>query len=376
MLGQINLTLWAFALGDETLKLNGIMFEDFFLAFLLAVLCFYGITNSIATIITDKKPKNEDGNKDNQKLSHKSAIQNVITPILTLVLLIVLFLFVTKYQIQPIVYLMFFWWLVIAFYNLWEFVRYVFSKSFEHTLTSQQENMLFLAGYFTFLISKWLFANLESLRLDLALSSLPLFVEDFILMVGLTLWYFSISFFGITFLFLSFNKISICINEKRKGEKTIKKLCDFRLSNREGVAFYLKIDEKIKLIRKEKSIDRLRCLFAKIAWVVIGPVIMGVEVLVNFMFNFFAICINIVVSDFGTGILKLEDLFTKNQGRRIIVVSRFSLVFSLLVVFVIDKYCGVFSVYGSKIYEFVCSVILIPLFISQLTKLRETDVEV
>lgn len=64
-----------------------------------------------------------------------------------------------------------------------------------------------------------------------------------------------------------------------------------------------------------------------------------------------------------------------NQGKNIMILSRVSLVFSLLCVYFVDKYQGVLSSLGSEIYEFLCSAILIPLFIAQLTELKEASVK-
>jgi hypothetical protein len=60
----------------------------------------------------------------------------------------------------------------------------------------------------------------------------------------------------------------------------------------------------------------------------------------------------------------------RNQGEFIIIVSRFSIIVSLLLVNWMDRYLEILSEPGSKIYEFISGVIVIPLLITQIAELK------
>ena len=62
---------------------------------------------------------------------------------------------------------------------------------------------------------------------------------------------------------------------------------------------------------------------------------------------------------------KFVDLMCNTPDKRIVLLSRFSIVFSLTTLFFIDKYNKVLSNSGSEVYEFLCGVIIIPMVITQ-----------
>ena len=71
----------------------------------------------------------------------------------------------------------------------------------------------------------------------------------------------------------------------------------------------------------------------------------------------------------------LINLLRLNPGKAVILCSRFSLISSLIIVFVIDKYLKVFSCSGSQVYDFLCSVIIIPFLITQIMELKDAEKE-
>ena len=62
-----------------------------------------------------------------------------------------------------------------------------------------------------------------------------------------------------------------------------------------------------------------------------------------------------------------------NVERVIIIALRLSLIGSIT--FVINKYEEILSPKGSDVYEFLCSVVLIPIFITQLVEIKTKSIK-
>jgi len=61
----------------------------------------------------------------------------------------------------------------------------------------------------------------------------------------------------------------------------------------------------------------------------------------------------------------------RNPGNTLVWISKLLFIITLIFVFVVDQYTGLFSKAGSKCYEYLSSVIIIPLLISQIQDIRK-----
>ena len=137
------------------------------------------------------------------------------------------------------------------------------------------------------------------------------------------------------------------------------------------IEFVNKIEDKLNLLPKNKWVIKiilniiwlasviLECLIIMLAWVL--------DMLRAMSYVVFIVSPWILKNKLKSLISVLE----KNLGKGIILSSRISLVSSLLIVFLIDKYQKILSESGSEVYEFFCSVLIIPFLITQLSELRK-----
>lgn len=351
---------------------------DFLLLVFFGTFCFYAIIYVLSSFL---KVKDETLERSNTGLTEPKTwrLKSIVQLIELLVCIIGLFYFVLKYQIKFVIFgfiiIVFAWWIVLIPYIIGDFVHYIFVKPFEYKLTKEKENTLVLAVFLTLfvcslMISPTIKSTFESVGLEV-----PLSVKDIFLMVGLTFWYFVICFFNFAFIILGLHKLIVSIKPKTKnGTKTMPKEKSWQF-DANIIKVRIRIGEKIVLLHPDRIGRRIGYLISKTLWIIMEPVMIIVEGLVEclwkllyliFKGSFVVICIYMK---------RLINVLETNQGKNILILSRVSLVFSLLCVYFVDKYQGVLSPSGSEIYEFLCSVILIPLFIAQLTELKGASIK-
>lgn len=352
---------------------------NFLLLIFFGTFCFYAIIYVLSSFLAVKDETLERANTELTE-PKKWRLKSIVQLIELLICIVGLFYFVLKYQIKFVIFgfiiIVFAWWVVLIPYTIGDFIHYIFMKPFEYKLTKEKENTLVLVGFLTLFVCSLMISPTIKSTFESVGFEVPLSVKDIFLMVGLTFWYFAICFFSFAFIILGLHKLIISIKAKTKNStKTMPKEKSWQL-NANIIRIYRRIvGEKIVLLHPDRIGRRIGYLISKTLWIIIEPVMIIVEVLVEclwkllfliFKGSFVVICMYMK---------RLINGLETNQGKNIMILSRVSLVFSLLCVYFVDKYQGVLSSSGSEIYEFLCSVILIPLFIAQLTELKEASVK-
>ena len=193
--------------------------------------------------------------------------------------------------------------------------------------------------------------------------------SDILKAILLIFWYFSIVFFTVVFSILSVHKVIVIFKMYIKLPNCKKH--EIKRKSKDWKKISEKIWNKIETIPQKK-------IWKKIFGYLIWLLVLVIDVVVVFMIAFVRMLIDLIRvmliiiprnlwGYIKKGLSKLEN----DQGKAVIISSRIALVSSLLIVFCIDKYKHLFSNDGSAVYEFICSVILIPFLITQLGALKD-----
>ncbi|MCM1399177.1 MAG: hypothetical protein NC225_06800 [Clostridium sp.] len=256
--------------------------------------------------------------------------------------------------------------MVLILYSIWSFVQDVFIKSYDFILTKEKERTLFFAGCFSgggFWFIKYL--NDKSIVVQSVLLELPFALKDFILILVLILLYYLNIFFISSFFVLSLHNIIIFINSQM-GKKGGKQKKNRKKRHKKKIKNFSA--KKVKILKFNKTkigyhICHIIHILGEIVFFIIDSLFQWMRILVYLIIKFPFIV--------ARGIFrKLISRLSGDQGKTIIFLSRLSLLVSCIVVYIIDKYNCIFSAQGSESYEFLCSVILIPLVITQLADLK------
>lgn len=242
--------------------------------------------------------------------------------------------------------------LMIMLYTIIEFVKFVFIRTEDYTFDNSKEHTFAFTALICFMACSFIEKN--SFASDFFMSVI---MNDLVKMVACSYWYFCVIFFPISLLFIVGHKRTIYKQElvsEDKGEKI--HISDLKLKRPNKKANY----------NTALNDGTVKCIIFKLYDAIVSCIIDGIEALIKTILVLISIPYSIIVST--TRWIKRKLSF--DLGKSLIICSRFSLVVGLIIVFLIDKYYSLFSDAGSRVFEFCCSVIIIPLLITHLTELR------
>lgn len=344
--------------------MKGILFSNYFMVtYLLVLTCFSLVTSSV------KQNREAIEKKDKSVDTHTTNVRVFVQLFFMIGLIIALFFLVFKYQIKPIIY--FFYvaavliGIVVIPYSIWSFIQYVFIKPFDFELTKIRESALGLTGFILYGICGIIANGDSGNQINQLLLKIDPVIADLLTIALLTFWYFTVTFFTLSFFILTLHKINIFVRSRIKNKKPT--VTSKRTSEKNGLILSKLILEKIDMCKDGKPWIKVKYY---VFWVVCIPVDLLIGLLKVMYID--AVKLIFIASKrfLRNGVRFLVNILSKNQGKAIIIVSRVSLVGSLIFVYLIDKYQQIFSISGSEIYEFICSVIIIPLLITQLIEIR------
>ncbi len=252
-------------------------------------------------------------------------------------------------------------------YFVVKFFQFIFLEETNFILTTIREKAVFFTGFFSYIVCYVLVAQKESI--EISFGSMEVYQADMIKMLTMIFWYFSIPFFSLAFFRLALHKI--CTLFSRCSGKILELNVD-------------DLDEpkKIELFSNKiwNSFEKLsnKCLLRKALMYVVWLILVAVDTIFILLFglkNIFGTLRKKLFVLFprkiGNRLKCMKRLLQENQGKKVMFTARISLVGAFLIVFCIDKYLGIFSAGGSGIYEFMCSMFVIPFLISQVNNLKE-----
>lgn len=248
-----------------------------------------------------------------------------------------------------------------------KFFQFIFLEESNYILTTIHEKAMFFTGFFSYIVCYILVVQKESM--EKSFHMLKEYQADMIKMLIMIFWYFSIPFFSLVFIRLGLHKICT--------------LLKWFL----GEFFEVNVDEpeetkKIELVSNMiwNSFEEMpnEWLLEKTLMYIVWLIFIAVDTIVILLFGLKnmlgTLRKKIFVSlprKIGNRLKGMIRLLQDNQGKKVMFTARISLVGAFLIVFCIDKYFGIFSAGGSGIYEFMCSMFVIPFLISQVNNLKE-----
>nr|WP_312579308.1 hypothetical protein [Sedimentibacter sp.] len=318
-----------------------------------------------------------EGINKSDKKKEKIKLPDIIKILVLLAIVIPVFIIVLSHRVKPVIYVFsviaLLMGVVVLPYAIWIFVQYVFIKPFDYELTRYRESSLGLIGIIIlFVYAMMLQEDISNYINKLMLNIEPIF-SDLLLMFFLTFWYFSLLFFTMSFSVLILHKVKVMIKIKIRPNNPINN----SIKNEKNKKMYYLLSqavEKIEILPKTKIVKKISCNILWLLCVAIDTIIAFLITVIDILKELLSIIILVPQKIIYNGGKALLRALSKNQGKTIIIISRISLVVSLLLVYFIDKYKKVFSAPGSEIYEFLCSVIIIPFLITQLTDLKNAQI--
>lgn len=357
--------------------MQGILFGEIFVKQLNIIFVLYSVLLTICPIFeheeTTKKVKVKEAN-------NKNVLKDAISVGVMLVVIFAIMLGMMYWIIEGeiligayfIVILSFLFCGIAFFMSVFDFIRYILLKPLDYNLTKEHEGSLWFIGLFACSVCHTLVEEDLGLWIEQKILLMKDYQADAIKMVVLIFWYFAIIFFTLTFLILFIHKMIIICNrfKKKSNNKSIernKKIVEKGRTNHISEEVWNKIEK----IPRKKKWKRIFFCFLWIIVLVCETVKIFIVAMVNMIKDLFIVIVIGLPRLLYNQIKKIFNSLEQNQGKGIIVSSRLSLVGSLLIVYLIDKYQKIFSAEGSEVYEFFCSVIMIPFLITQISILRK-----
>lgn len=328
----------------------------------------FDATVTAKTKKNEKNATNQDDVIDKAKTTTKP--RDIVQSLMSFLVIVTALLLSLIYPAKPIKFifslLSFSLWIGVLPYSISGFIEYVFIKPLDYELTKEREKILTFIGFAMLLVCSEISLESRIIQIKHWLAGVKPVVADVSLMAGFTFWYFTVSFFILYYVVLSLHKIVVLINSKfnlkdiTTPKKHIKKLTR-RFSLAQSVA------NRIDSLTQKKKWKKIGYYFLWFICSLVDGLIIPIQVIIK---NLTIACLFSLQILILPGFRKLFIALGKNQGKSIIIISRVLLVGSLLFVYLIDKYMKLFSAQGSEIYEFMCSVFIIPFLITQLIEIR------
>ena len=344
--------------------MDGIYFREIFLNLFKILLLLLGITNAILPIL--QKDISETENENRKKIK----VYDIIQLMIILIGILAPFYVIIRYRIKIFLVLMIIVggiMLGIVFsVALIEFIRYVFLRSMDLKITKESKNTLWLVGVFVLAICSALSEKSTNSFIFQHISGINIFVSDMVKICILILWYFSVIFFILMFAILLLHNIIMIFPRKRKRNNKRKgRYTDWKVTLWSNLVM-----GSIEKVSKEY---KMRKVLYYAIWIIccfvdgIRNCIIGLANLIYMLWTILASLPSILLKK-TTQVIGI--LFQRDQGKVIVICSRLAMVSSLLMIYIINKYEQILSNAGSDIYEFLCSVMIIPFLVTQINSMK------
>lgn len=346
--------------------MEGIYGKEQVLTAYLVIICLASIVDMLGSIFGEGMSHNE---KTAVKDSKEHKLRQRIKIVFGMVIMLVALAFMLKYCFIVFMFMAFLMFLIVTPCVIGDFVRYIFGKEYGYEMTPRTEKVILLCGSFAWFVCVAI-ADEKTINEILHRFYSTKFLEDLLKAALLNMWYFSVVFFSVTCLLILIHKIYILWKQKenKKGKKAKKT----QLNRREISAEYKwlkRIENTIDILSKYKKFKRIMLYILWLFVLVIESLKVFLAVTISYCCDLITIIVYLVKNMCCKIMGYLKQSIVTNYGQNILFVSRIAFVFSIGVVYLLDQYQGILSESGSSVYEFICSVIIIPFLITQLSEL-------
>jgi len=344
---------------------GNILYGNYLLTFYFSTLILYSI---IGLIVDSSKREKDESTKevDKNEAIRTPLVRKILQVLITLSVLFAIAYLAYRYKIKPIIDIykiasyMFF--ITISLYSLLVLIKFVYIKPLDFKFTPIRKSALKLLGFVMLLVCAAVFSSTNQIN-SFLLDKKPI-ITDLLIMTLLTLWYFAVVFFSLSYMILALEGIHSFCKNLNKGKRF---KINFKKKTTRNWPYFSE-----ELNRKLDGIERGQIL-KKFGYYLIWVLSVIVEA-IALIFEYLFIRTGELLIFLGIKLFKkcykwLDDII-KNLGKSIIIVFRGSLVCTLIFIFFIDKYQQILTTAGSEIYEFMCGVIIIPLIITQILEIK------
>ena len=333
----------------------------------LVALLFY----SIIVYVLFPYDKTEKHNREVTQTDHTEnaiSIKSIVQAICACILFIVGFFFAIKVDlirwfIFSISYIFFF---IVFSYSLTEFIRSIFINPSRFILVPANEKIMGFIGVVSYLICSGISRGTAIQLVPQFLLSSP-FSKDIIYFILIISWYSFVLFFDSALIILTLHHIVIKIPFLAKPHNFTSPL----RYNESILNFCAVIDKWLISLPRVTLKQKFTCAIYKKIWFLLKIPAIVFEVIINSIYMILSLSLTVLAKTFSLFIRKTNHALRTPPEKTILVLSRLSFVLSFIIVYIIDRYQEIFSPSGSDVYEFTCSVILIPFLITELSKIRK-----
>lgn len=324
--------------------------------------------------IKHKTSKNDD--KSNVKPEKNSLVNDsakksreIVVIILYIISMFIIVYFTPKISVLYIAFMSisFFFMFFTMLFSLVEVFCYIFKKPYNYQLSKNIEGSLNITGILFLFTSN----NLKELSNTFSkeLTNSPAYVLDILKGTPLVLWYFMLYFLISTYIVLILNKCFVFLSRtKLFNSKATSKF--FAIRNPELIRLTSKFEHRFDINNYHSFNSKL---LVHMLWLLIAIFDSTIGLIISIIWYLFIVLTTIIYTFLKSVLKVIKNLnlrLAENLGRTIIIISRYAIVLALISVIFLDKYETLFTDAGSEIFEFICSVVIIPFAISQIVEIR------
>lgn len=358
-------------MSDDNMLMSKLLFAKIISSVYSITFLVFIISSRIHKYVVLAKKNLEPSKKDEEsrRISFRDIFQIIIV-IASFVFMLFLFLRINVTTIRNAIMWFFLPMYAILFIlSCISFVKFLFQRTIDFRLEDIHETSIEFISIVTFFILPYLKKACLNGSIDFLLAKINQEARDLLLVLMFTFWYFISSFLILTFILLSLFKINAIVMKLKKKYASRKDMATKKEKDEESFYFSKYIIKKIDFYKDKR---KFAVLFMYIIWIPIIFLDVIIEVLKLFakQIKMYLDFLRFVIDYIRVKVSRLSMVLIPNQGRNLVLISRVSIVFSFLVTYYLDSYYGILSKAGSRIFEFFCSVMIIPILISQIVKIN------
>ena len=256
--------------------------------------------------------------------------------------------------------------IITSFYYLYSAIKYVIWQPSQQQkdMSKNQEQSIAFLGLVLILIG---LSFGDRTELMYQVKNWPGYMSDLIVGTGLVVWYFVAFFFFFSLLLINMHYICLLVKTRSKP-KTIRKKASKSIVKRDMFVYSSKAWDRM-LIQWRRPLKLLNAMWWAILLIfdtIVAFIFVlweWIEVIGLLLFAFLPRSVSKILHSLCT-------LLSDGINHIILSMSRVVAIFSFIIVYIIIKYNNVMSSQGIDVFEFLSSVIVIPLVISQLIELH------
>jgi hypothetical protein len=308
------------------------------------------------------------------KTTHAKYVRAIIKVILLIGFVIIMTYLIAKTTITPLIMLYrsyaFLLFVLMAIIALGEVFKLVTKKPYAFELSEMQESAVYLLGLSALALIKFVNENAKPDKIILAFpTAYPVLIDAIYAILQVSM-FLVLYFFSLTFLLLIIRALVKIYRKLSLRKRVLKFKTKKSHSNLENLFWRSdEVELKIELNLDAKRWIKLRLYFQWFTILLFDVSIGAVLFFLHKMWKLTIILFQVIVSKMIIVLKSIADI-ENYLGRIVVYLSRLSIVLSFITVLVQEAYFPTLTDQGSMVFQFVCSVIIIPIAMQQFMEIR------